>query len=350
MHIAIDTSPMAGGHKYRGTGSYTKSLIEALQKYGKDHMYSFFTRGEKVPKNADLVHYPYFDPFFLTLPLQKTIPTVVTVHDLIPLVYSGKFAIGLRGHLKWTIQRFSLRSASAIITDSYASQEDIHNITKFPKEKIHVVYLAPSKKFQNPLSQAVCSAMKEKFHLPETFVLYIGDVNWNKNVEGLVRAFASLKSSKRYDKVSLVLGGKPFLDASLVEARSIHALIAELHIENDVITPGFLSDEELACIYRLAAAYVQPSFAEGFGLPILEAMASGCPVVAASGSSLDEIAGPAIRVDPHRSDDIARGIGEALNIKDGMLKKKQTEWVKQYSWQKTAKETICVYEEVLEKH
>src|SRR5258706_7275203 len=104
MHIAIDTSPLANGHKFRGVGSYTQSLIDALQKYEGEHQYSFFT-GNAVFKDVDIVHYPYFDPFFLTLPFKKTKPTIVTVHDLIPLLYPDKFPPGLRGKVKWYIQQ-----------------------------------------------------------------------------------------------------------------------------------------------------------------------------------------------------------------------------------------------------
>src|SRR5258706_5833567 len=101
MNIAIDITPLETGHSGRGVGIYTKNLIESLQKYEKKHTYILFTPKQGVPKNTDIVHYPYFDPFFLTLPLIKTKPSVVTVHDLIPLVFPEKFPPGIRGYMKW---------------------------------------------------------------------------------------------------------------------------------------------------------------------------------------------------------------------------------------------------------
>ena len=96
MNIAINTLPLSTEHRMRGTGVYTKNLIDALQKYEKKLSYTFFTRVTDIPKNTDLVHYPFFDPFFLTLPFPKPFPTVVTVHDLIPLVFPDKFPAGIQ--------------------------------------------------------------------------------------------------------------------------------------------------------------------------------------------------------------------------------------------------------------
>lgn len=347
MHIAIDTTPLESGHQVRGIGSYTQLLIEALQKYEKSHSYSFFTRKQKVPKNVDLVHYPYFDPFFLTLPLIKRYPVVVTVHDLIPLSYPSHFPKGIRGNLKWIIQKFSLAGARRVITDSIASRQDIRRITGIASDRIDVVYLAPSDTFQPVRDFALLSRITAKYGLPETFILYVGDVNWNKNIIGMLKAFRELEA------VTLVLVGKAFTDEALSETREINKMIGSLRSAKDILKLGFVPDEELAALYSLADMYVQPSFAEGFGLPILEAMACGCPVVAARGSSLSEISGPAISVNSTDPQDIAEGIRHVLLFSPAQRKSliaQEADWVRSFSWEKVAHETVRSYEECINHH
>lgn len=339
MRIAIDTTPLQTGHKLRGIGFYTEQLIEALQEHESKHSYYFFTRGQKIPKNVDLVHYPYFDPFFLTLPFAKNKPTVVTVHDLIPIAYPKHFPKGVRGEIKWQIQKKSLRAAKTVITDSKASQRDIHEFTEFPNERIYVIYLAPS---------AVFHPTSGRLKLPARFVLYVGDVNWNKNVPGLLQAFNIARKS--IADLKLVLVGKQFFNYELIETRDINKLIHKLDVENEVVRPGFVKDEELAVIYSLASVYVQPSFAEGFGFPILEAMACGCPVVASNVSSLKEIAGPSRLVDPTNSEDISTGILEVLKKSASEREKlieKGRKWLERFSWKRVAQETAAVYEKSL---
>lgn len=343
MHIALDITPLESGHKDRGTGSYTYLLIEALQKYEKGHSYSFFTRKQKVPNSADLVHYPYFDPFFLTLPLLKPKPVVVTVHDLIPLVYPSHFPRGIRGDLKWRIQKASLRSVRRVITDSFASRRDIRAIAGLAETFIDVVHLAPAETFHPITDRNMRSSVQKKYSLPDRFILYVGDVNWNKNVTGLVRA--------KPKGTVLILVGKAFRQEGLPEVREINALIHALHFEGEVIRPGFVADEDLAVLYSLASVYIQPSFAEGFGLPVLEAFVCGCPVVCARGSSLDEIAGPSIRVNASDISSIMDGIlhAEKLSTSERTeLIQKGYAWVKRFSWKKVASKTVEVYEKALE--
>ncbi len=356
MHIAIDTTSLESGHKARGVGQYTKLLIEALQKYEHNYSYSFFTRGQKVPENVDLVHYPYFDPFFLTLPLFKLIPTVVTVHDLIPIAFTDHFPRGLRGEFKWQAQRISLSSAKRIITDSNASKNDIHELVGYPTTRIDVVHLAASPVFQPLSNQALLDRVKKKYDLPERFILYVGDVNWNKNVMGLLKAFAELTRrllvKKQGTSLKMVLVGTAFISVNLREVLEINRLIKSFKLDGQISRLGFVPEEDLVAIYNLASVYVQPSFAEGFGLPVLEAMASGCPAVVAQGTSLDEIAGPSIRVDPNRPESIAEGIRDIFALSKNDRQKLIAggyAWVKQFSWQSVAKETVASYEKALER-
>ncbi|MFZ5845207.1 MAG: glycosyltransferase family 4 protein [Patescibacteria group bacterium] len=346
MRIALDTTPLSTKHNLRGAGAYTRLLIEALKRYDKENSYYFFTRGQKIPKNVDLVHYPYFEPFFLTLPLFKSFPTVVTVHDLIPIAWANHFPRGVRGEIKWQIQRLALKSARVVITDSYASRRDIVKYAGIDKEKIKVIYLAPAEIYRRIQNQKEFLRVSQKYRLPDTFILYVGDVNWNKNLLGLLKALAILKNKKN----KLVLVGKAFFAENIIEVKEINRRVQEFSLEDRVIKLGFVPEKDLVAIYSSARVYVQPSFAEGFGLPVLEAMACGCPAVVARASSLQEISGPATTVDPQNPDDIASGIKRIWESDADTyraLSQQATEWSKKFNWEKTARETIAVYEKVV---
>src|SRR5438046_3377790 len=148
MKIGIDISPLSSGHKVRGTGFYLQHLKDALEKYFPENKYAFFTSGEKIPEKIDLVHYPYFEPFLITLPFKKPHKLVVTILDLTPLVFPEHFPSGVKGRLKWQVQRMLVKQADAIITISLASKKDIIRFTGIPARKIHVTYLAAGEEFK----------------------------------------------------------------------------------------------------------------------------------------------------------------------------------------------------------
>src|SRR3972149_5469148 len=173
MTIGVDISPIKTGHKFRGIGSYTENLFRLLGKYDKINKYTFFTRKEKLLINTDLVHYPYFEPFFLTLPLKKDTPTVVTVHDLTPLVFPDQFPRGFKGEVKWQIQKWSLKGARAVIVDSECSKKDVIRLTGIDEKRVFVVYLAAGEKFRQ-LKHKDLTPVKIKYNLPEKFVFYVG--------------------------------------------------------------------------------------------------------------------------------------------------------------------------------
>src|SRR3989344_1629182 len=119
MNIALDMSPLKSGHylqhRVRGTGFYLQNLQASLEKYYPENKYIYFNRGDSLDGDIDVVHYPYFEPFFLTLPLFSKDKKVVTVHDLTPMVFPKNFKVGLRGKVKWQIQKAALKSANVII-------------------------------------------------------------------------------------------------------------------------------------------------------------------------------------------------------------------------------------------
>ena len=342
--IAIDTSAISEKYGIRGAGFYTKRLIKAFQEIKKDdfliNSFNFRKASRKKLLSHDLLHYPYFDPFFPTLPLSEAKPTIVTVHDLIPLKFPRHFPRGIRGEIKWQRQKFSLNAKTAIITDSQTSKKDIYEITGFDQQKIHVVYLAPDEEFK-VLEKEKLPPIAKKYKLPRNYILYVGDLNWNKNLPGLINSFYGLKKTDD----SLVIVGKAFLNKNLAERIALVKLIKKLNISSKVKFLGFIPTKDLAAVYNLAEVYCQPSFYEGFGLPVLEAMACGCPVVSSNTSSLSEIVGEAVLLVSPRTEEIAKGLKEVIQNKELQKKliNKGLRQASKFSWEKTASQTLEIY-------
>jgi len=354
MNIALDITPLKNSksiaHRVRGTGFYIENLKRSLLQYFPNNKYMFFTRGEKLPKNIDLVHYPYFEPFFLTLPVFNKYKTVVTVHDLTPLAFPKEFPKGVKGKVNWEIQKQALKRADGIITDSKCSKKDIAKFTGVSEEKISAVYLAAGEEFRKyQISNIKYQIFRDKYNLPEKFVLYVGDVTWNKNLPRLVESIKKIN-------VTLVMVGAALVQKEFDHSNPWNQDLLKVHglAQNDkrIIRVGFIPTEDLVTLYNIATVFVMPSLYEGFGLPILEAMSCGCPVVTTKEGSLEEVAGDAAHyVDAYDINEIANGIGEVyFNQKlQKELSQKGLVRAKKFSWQKTAKETMNVYKSILEE-
>ena len=351
MNIAIDVSPLKSGHflqhRVRGTGFYLENLKKSLLCYYPKNSYTFFTRGEKVPNNIDLAHYPYFEPFFLTLPLVRKHKTVVTVHDLTPFVFPKEFPSGLRGKLRWQIQKIALKNTDAVITDSICSKSDIVKYAGISASKIHVVYLAAGEGFKKVENTLILESIKEKYKLPEKFILYVGDATWNKNLPSLIKAIQKIN-------VSLVMVGKALIEKNFDKSNPWNKDLLEVQMLAEkgkrVIRLGFTPQEDLIFLYNLATVFAMPSLYEGFGLPILEAMSCGCPVVTAKSGSLPEAAGTAaLYVDPYNIESIAEGLGKVFfdTKTQREFAARGIEQAKKFTWKKTAGGTMNVYQRVI---
>lgn len=349
MNIAIDISPLEGKgslyHRVRGTGFYLKNLKDSLLKYFSENNYTFFTRGSKLVSDIDIVHFPYFEPFFLTLPIFEKFPYVVTVHDLTPLVFPQNFPPGLKGKIKWKIQKRNLGKARRIITDSNSSKNDIVKLLNFPEDKVDVVYLASDEKFKKiKISQEKKAEISKKYQLPEKFILYVGDVTWNKNLPRLIKACLNAN-------FPLVIAGKTVREDNFDKTNPWNRDLAEVqklsYQNKNIIRTGFVENKDLITLYNIAEAFAMPSLYEGFGLPILEAMSCGCPVITSKEGSLPEVAGDAaFYVDPYSESNIEEGIvkvfsDQKLQIE---LSKKGLRQAQNFSWKKTAEKTMNAYQ------
>ncbi len=357
MKIALDVSPLESSrgilHQVRGSGFYIKHLQKSLLKYRPENQYFFFTKKNEIPVDISLIHYPYFEPFFLTLPFRKKCKTVVTVHDLIPLVFPKHFPPGLRGIIKWQVQKLALKRADAIITDSNTSTEDIARYTSIPGKKIHVVYLAAGEEFKKledgncpPAGGARRLEIRKRYNLPEKFALYVGDVTWNKNLPRLIEAINKID-------ISLVMVGKALVEkeTDIKNPWNKDLIKVQKLVKNNkqITCLGFVSQVDLVMLYNLATVLVMPSLYEGFGLPILEAMSCGCPVITGKSGSIPEIAEEAaFYVNPHSVEDIAKGIKKVFSSRELQveLSGKGLLQAKKFSWEKTAGETTRVFQDL----
>lgn len=341
MKIAFCSLPLKTGHKTRGIGAYTRNLLVALRKQAGVQIQEFGDLSEV--KDADVVHYPFFDLFQNTLPFSKKFPTVVTIHDVIPLAYPKFYPPGLRGSLNNFLQKIALRGVSAVITDSGASKKDIVKLLKVPGEKVYSIQLAPAGHFCQIKDQKILQEIKTKYQLPGQFVLYTGNVNWNKNLlnltEGVINA-----------GVDLVLVGKSFEERENINHPELYSFKQFLDRYSDhpkVHILGFVEDEDLVGITNLASVVCLPSFAEGFGLTILEAQFCGVPVITSNISSMPEVAGEgALLINPYSVEEIAGAIKRVIEDKRlrEELVKKGLDNVSRFSWNITAAETVKVYE------
>ena len=351
MKVLLDTSPLSDANATRGIGTYTRFLLDRLLNNHSLEVYQSGAMSEDELKKfkAYLVHYPYFDFFFPTLPLKLITKTVVTIHDVIPLVFPQHYRPGKIGKVNFLRQKLALKAVNRVITDSQSSKQDIIKHLGVPEDKITVIYLAANPKLQ-PLTQEVWQKYQRQLRLPKKYILYVGDINYNKNLPQLIKSLKFLPSD-----IKLVCVGNNFHPQEIPEWLAIEKQIALSDVAKRIkFIEDIVSDdpEELAAIYQGALAYLQPSIYEGFGLPILEAMQCRTPVICGKNSSLPEIAGQrALFVEAEEAENFAAAVKQVLAWQK---KERQAfvdqaaQWAKKFSWEKTAKQTIKVYQELVQ--
>jgi glycosyltransferase involved in cell wall biosynthesis len=344
--IAIDVSPIYDGNAIRGVGYYTDNLVKSLQQEIKTNpdyknwQIDLIKNSKENISRYDLIHYPYFDPFQLTLPLQKTTPIIVTIHDLIPLQFKNHFPVGIKGNIKWLIQKSKLKKVSKIITVSNYSKNIINQITKYPLLNIFTTYEGADSSFKPIKNEEKLKAIQKKYQLPNKFVLFVGDINWNKNIPKLVKACIKLK-------YPLVIVGSAATRKNVPNHPWTQDILWLQSKQSPyLILTGFVPDEDLPYFYNLATVYCQPSYAEGFGLPLIQAMQSGCPVAFSQDTSLPEIMDKAgINFNPRLIKDIRSALKKYWNSQSLREKYSQLglDRAKLFHWSFTARQTLAVY-------
>ena len=367
MKIAFDLRRI----KNLGIGRYMKCLIEAilaqephgdylliLPPGGEDMIEAGSSRAEIItPKlkyysireqiqlprilreyKVDLLHAPHF-----MLPLVRPCPSVVTIHDVIGLVWKEDLQSRIgRVYYRWMISA-AVRLADRIITDSKFSKDDIVRCLGVDREKVKVIYPGISPDFQRVTDHIQLENIRTKYRIENEYIVYAGIYKPRKNHAALLRAFQRFLSSDGH--ANLVLVG-PLKEGE----QELRRLADELGISKKVIFAGFVNDSELRALYSAAKVYACPSLYEGFGFTVLEAMACGIPVVSAGETSLPEVAGDgALYANPGNPEEFAQALHDVFtnaSLRSGLIEKGRKNLLR-FSWANTARETLGVYQDAL---
>ena len=276
----------------------------------------------------------YFGPNFLK-PIVNPAPSVVVVHDLVHRVHPETHTTAYRWYLR-TLLPASVRTADHVVTVSKSTKRDLQRFHNIPDNRVSVAYPAAADRFKpRDIPHSERERLREEYDLPDDFILFVGNIEPRKNLSNLVRAVRTLPTDIR---VPLVVVGQDHVpDPEFKEL-----LTADWTTEL-VRRPGYVPDDDLPLLYNLASVFAYPSIYEGFGIPPLEAMQSGTPVVTSDRSSLPEVVGDAgVTVDPTDPDAIASGILRVLRDEGFATQRRELglERSSQFSWDETAR-TIC---------
>lgn len=366
---------------HTGSGQYTLQLLKHLPRVAPEHKYSIvvpkgnsfeiidlhqdsnlqsLTSASQRPKSnirkmifeqsivpraasayqADLIHVPYWAP-----PLRSSVPIVVTIHDLIPLLLK-EYRGGPLVRMYTGLVSAAARGAALILTDSNASRLDIIQHLKIDAARIRTIYLAADEKFSTHADPIDHAALHQNYDLPDEYVLYLGGFDARKNIETLLQIYTWAQDTIGIDYPLVIAGQLPDRhDAFFHDPRII---AKQLEVEDVVRCIGPVAEEDKAALYQAARAFLFPSLYEGFGLPPLEALACGLPVIGSNATALSEIVGAAgVLVDPKD----ARAMAGALiavvteNKLHDDLADRAVQQAAKFSWEKCARETVLVYEE-----
>lgn len=296
--------------------------------------YPFIVKKKVIENN--IKHVTRQDLAFL-LELIDLKKTIVTCHDIIPIAYYNT-----RNPI-WKLNAKGLRKAEKIITVSEFSKKDISKYIKYPEEQIEIIPPAVDHNLYYP-NRSKAALKKYRIKVTEKVVLYVGAEEPRKNVQLLINSFSKLKN--RIPEVKLLKVGMP----NYIGVREkLLKQIESLNLQKDVIFTGYVSESELAEIYNAVDLFVFPSLYEGFGMPPLEAMACGTPVITSNTSSLPEVVGDAaIVVNPHDADKLVEEMYQLLTD-DGLKKemiRKGLKRSKMFNWDESARKTLRVYKEL----
>ena len=377
MRVGIDIRSLQNDSQSRGIGTYTRSLIQALLSVDEENEYVFFAfRNRPLPdlcqeaagKKARVsrltwrkkrfvwlsgqVLFPYaakkerLDVFYspeYIVPVLGRVKKTITVHDFINIEYPlYRKRSGTLRRLYFYLKDKTLHRADRIIAVSDYTRRKIVELTGIKEDKIQVIYEAAGEAFRPIKDRERFSRLREKYGIEGKFLFYAGAIDYHKNIDGLIKAFSRIKDKD----AALVLAG---VKNDPGYFKFIQRLIEGLGLKRNVFLLGYVPQEDLAGLYNMAEAVVSVSFYEGFGLPVIEAMACARPVIAAGNTSMAEIAGDCgILVDPHNLEEITAAMDSLLGdeVLRNSLAEKGFKRSKEFSWEKAAREMMGVWEEL----
>jgi glycosyltransferase involved in cell wall biosynthesis len=377
INIGYDIRPLQTAHKYRGIGRYCGDLLKALRRQDSGVAFSFLAF-DNIAEDADKPHIPYKKLVMQTIPgdhnryrnvardllgtaklvkslkpdvfhyqmqvapLQTRVPSVVTVHDCIP-AWLGRRGTIRKERLLFKLQARAARNTDAVITISRHSKNDIVRYMGIHPDKIYVVYPGISPAYK-PVQEI--SAVRERYGLPERYLLYTGAVDYRKNPRGLLRIYKKYASEVK-DPLPLVFVGKrDYFRAMDSYWREIGIGLKKARL----IYTGYVDDNDMPGVYSGAEILVFPSLYEGFGFPLIEAMACGTPVIAYDNSSVTEVVGDSGVLIKNNEERIFAGYLSDLLTDDSLYREYVGKGLRRagfFSWDKAARETLGVYKKVL---
>jgi len=359
MVVGFDAQSLTG--KYQtGLGVYSRNLARQMEKHPETINLKLLWPVDRKPfrktierlvweqynmvlaaikAEVDLIHVPCF-----SVPKFTRIPKVVTAHDLIVLQNPKMMPPGSRWYFsKWIPG--SYHTADHIIAVSNATRDDLVNRLGINPEKITVIYHGINPVFERITDPHEINRIRFKYKVPWDFFLVVGSFEPRKNIAAVIEAFAQIQDQKKSLRLLLVGRENEY-------QKQMRELAVKLHMEDRVLFPGYIHDNELVTLYSVANAFIFPSGAEGFGLPLLEAMSTGSPIIASNLKVFREIGGDAVSYVPvndpvsiaremlkmledtkYRAEFIRRGLGRSLN----------------FNWDHAAEETVRVYMRVLDQ-
>jgi glycosyltransferase involved in cell wall biosynthesis len=369
MRIGFDGTPLNG--QRAGIGNYTSHLLTALLNHNSASDYLLYSNhplGNLEPTLRKAVQVPgYFLPsrwlwmqFMLprlightqpdichytnaSAPVWHTKPFVLTIHDA-SLFLHREYHPWTRLLAIRTLLPIVARQADAIITVSEHARTDLAHTLRIPAHKIHVIYEAAPPHFRPITNKQVLATLRQHYHLPEQFIFYLGTLEPRKNLTRLIHALHQLH--QRGCPTKLVLAGPPGWHMN-----GFHQEIERLGLATAVHYLGYVPTDHLPGLYSLATVFAFPSLYEGFGLPPLEAMACGTPVLTSRGSAMAEVGGDAVYlVNPYDVAELAEGLHQlltntTLSQEYGHRGQQRSE---QFSWERAARATTAVYQQVLQ--
>lgn len=374
MNIAIESQRLFRETKH-GMEVVAEEVIRELQKIDTENRYTilvknddFGTLEETTNFKIDVLPslpYPLWEQILLpqrlkrynpdlvhctanTAPLFLNTPMVVTIHDLMYLEnvsFKGTAYQNFGNLYRRFIVPKIARKSKAIITVSEFEKNNIIERLKVHPEKVHVVYNGLNASFNTNYTTTQLDVIRHKYKLPNQFFLHIGNPAPRKNTFGVLEAYSIFVENNNSDLSLVISGCKPDFINGLIESMN------KSKLKQRIICTGYLPKEELPLLYNMALVFLYPSYREGFGMPIVEAMACGTPVITGNNSSLIEVAnGAALLVDASKPLEIASAMELALNTGNAeALKAKGIENAKRFSWKKAAEKTIEIYNSVNRK-
>lgn len=367
MHIAIDARPLCGNKT--GIGFYTYNLVENLARIDTDNTYylystsdfngrffehkNFIKRRHRFPPSniwlqtalpfqlkkdrIDLFHGTNF-----LVPIMASCKSAITVHDLTSFFFPHMHK--LTNNMVQRLVPISIKRCSKIIAVSYNTKKDIVNRLNVNEEKVAVIYEAVNRIFRFYEDRLCFDVIAMKYNLPRKFILFVGTLEPRKNIKKLIISYKLLRSRGFTDTKLVIIGDKGWY------FRHIFREVFKHGISDSVMFLNYIPAHDLAAIYNMAELFVFLSVYEGFGLPPLEAMACGTPVITSNNSSFPEIIGGAgIMVEPHDETAVCNAMEKVLtddNLKNS-LRKKGLERASFFSWERAAYETLKIYNRLI---